>query len=256
MLNKFSDEDRKGLDEIVDNVYAINHYKEQKLALKDALSLIRETHGPLIYDEPNAILEAKIVLDLRTKKKTKFVEKFRGVISYPNIFQFGNKRKVLAICKTEEDEQAAKQAGAEFAGSSDVIRMIKIGDIAMNNFDDLVCHGDMVIELSAIKGILGNYFPTTQRGNVGFNMSKLVSYFVNGLEYKLHKENCEPDYGYVQSPFGSLSLSDEQLEDNFQNILEVIEKNQPPGSPGLKQKTLFFHFKILKHFPLPQQVNS
>lgn len=232
LLKKFSDEDRKGLEEIVDDVYIIDHYKEQKLQFEEALALIRETHGPTIYNDPEALVEAKIELNLRTKKKTKFVERFSGIVSYSNSFEYANKRKVVAVCKTEEDSEAARAAGAEISGTSDLIRMIKIGDITMDNFDDLVCHGDMLLELATIKGLIGNFFPTKQRGNVGFDMHKLVSYFVNGHEYKLKKDNCEPDYGFVQIQFGRLSLTDQELGENFQQLLEVIETNQPASAPG------------------------
>lgn len=231
MSKKFDDSDRKNLDEIVDNVYILDHYKERKLLFQEAMSLIRESHLPDMFDEPNALVEAKVELDLRTKRKTKFIESFRGIVSYPNQFEFATKRKVVAICNAEKSQEEAKNAGAEIVGSSEVIRMLKVGDLSMENFDDLVCHGDMIIELAAIKGILGPFFPNKQRGNIGFDMHRLVSYFVNGLEFKLVKDSLEPDYGFVQIPFGRLSMDDAALQDNLITLLNVIEENQPAGAP-------------------------
>ena len=229
---KFNDNNRKGFDQIVDNVYIIEHYKERKLSFADALAIVRETHQPAIYDEPNALVEAKVELDLRTKKKTKFLESFRGIISYSNMFAFGTKRKIVALCKSEEDQEAAKNAGAELIGSSDIIQMLKAGEISMNNFDDLVCHGDMLIELAAIKNAIGHFFPTKQRGNIGFDMSRLVTHFVNGFEFKMNKDNIEPDYGFVQLPFGRLTQTDAELEENFETVLSTLDLNRPAGAPG------------------------
>lgn len=229
---KFNDENRKEFDEIVDNVYIIEQYKERKLSFSDALAIIREVHHPAIYDDPNALVEAKIELDLRTKKKTKFVESFRGIISYSNEFEFGGKRKIVAICKSEEDQELAKSAGAEVVGSSDIIQMLKGGELNMDNFDDLVCHGDMLIELASIKSAVGQFFPTKQRGNIGFDIKRLVSHFVNGFQYKLNKDDIEPDYGFVQLPFGRLTQSDLELEENFETVLSTIEMNRPAGAPG------------------------
>lgn len=234
ITKKFSDADRRELHEIVDNVYIIDQYKERKFPFLDAMAMIRDTQVPAIYGLSDGLVEAKLELDLRTKKKTKFVERFRGVVCYPNLFPYGNKRKVIAICKSDEDQDAAKAAGAELVGTSDIIRMLKIGDISLDNFDDLVCHGDMLIELASIKAIVGQYFPSKQRGNIGFDMRRLVSYFVNGHEFKLNKDDIEPDYGYVQMPFGRLDQSDDQLQENFESLLEVINNNRPEGAPGIR----------------------
>ncbi|KAH9530250.1 mitochondrial ribosomal protein L1 [Dermatophagoides farinae] len=224
---KFNDADRKRLSEIVDNVIVMDQYKERKYPFTEVMAMIRETHQPELYGEPDALVEARIDLDLRTKKKTKFVNRFTGIVSYPNLFQFAIKRKVIALCKTDEDEEQARKAGAELAGSSDIIRMLKVGDITLDNFDDLVCHGDMLIELNTIRGMVGNYFPTKQRGNIGFDMERLVRYFINGIEYKMIKDDIEPDYGFVRIPFGRLNQNDAELEENFQCLLKAIDSNRP-----------------------------
>ena len=227
MSKKFNDDERREFDQIYDNVYILDQYKEKKHPLLEALAFIRETHDPSMYDEPNALIEAKLELDLRTKKKTKFVERFRGIICYENLFPYVEKRKVVAICKTEEDKENAKLAGAEMAGSADLINMIKAKEITLDNFDDLVCHGDMFIELAAIRSALGSHFPTKQRGNIGFDMKRLVGHFVNGFEYVLVKDDIEPDYGHLQLPFGRLGMSDEQLVENFETLLKTIDDNRP-----------------------------
>lgn len=237
---KFNDENRKDLDEIVDNVFIMEHYKERKLSILDALNFLRETHQPGIYDEPNALVQAKVELDLRTKKKTKFLETFWSIISFANHFEHGSKRKVVAICKSKEDQEAAKNAGAEIVGSTDIIQMLKAGELSMENFDELVCHGDMLIELAAIKKDIAYYFPTKQRGNIGFDMARLVNHFVNGFEYKLIKDDIEPDYGFVQLPFGRLGQSNQELEENIETVLSSIEQNKPPGAPGKSDFQLLF----------------
>ncbi len=239
---RFSDKHLKDLDTIVDDVFVTELYKQITYSLVEAIDMHRETHEPSMLNEPNALVDATLELDLRTKKKTRFLDTFKGIISYPNKFEFSANRKIIAICKKEEDQLAAKEAGADVVGASEIIRMLQKGDLNMSNFDDLVCHGDMLIELAQIRGILMGVFPSKQRGNLGFDMKKLVSHFVNGIDYKSVKDEFEQDFGWVRVPFGRLQMPNEELEQNFKFLLSNIEKHKPPMAPGMSPFALCFYF--------------
>ena len=198
----------------------------------EAIDMQRETHDKSLLNEEHALVDSRIELDLRTKKKTKFCDAFRGIISYPNKFEFKANRRIIAICKKDEDKYDAKEAGADVVGGPEIITMLKKGDLNMSNFDDLVCHGDLLVELAQIRGILQHNFPSKLRGNLGFDMKKLVNQFVNGIDYKCVKDELELDYGWVRVPFGRLDMSNEELEQNFKFLLSTIEKHKPTTAIG------------------------
>lgn len=229
---RFSDENLKELSSIVDDVYVISNYKEKSYSLMDIISMHRETHHPEIYNAPDALVDARIELDLRTKKKTKCLDPFSGILLYPNKFGFGGQRKIIAICKSESDKEASRIAGAEIIGANEIVRSIKTGQIIFSDFDDLVCHGDMLIEVYPIRGILGKKFPTKSRGNLGFDMGRLVNNFVNGVEFKCQRDEFEQDYGWVELSFGKLDMTIEQLQENLEHLFINVEKHAPPGAPG------------------------
>ncbi|XP_054166743.1 50S ribosomal protein L1-like [Oppia nitens] len=224
---RFSDKHLKDLTSIVDNVYVTSLYKQLTYSMTDAIEMYRETHDETGYNETNSMLETTVELDLRTKKKTKFCDAFKGIVSYPNKFEYKANRRIIAICKKDEDKFDAKEAGADVVGGQEIIKMLKKGDLSLSNFDDLVCHGDLLIELADIRGILGSAFPSKLRGNLGFDMKKLVNQFVNGIEYKCTKDEFELDYGWVRVPFGRLNQSNVQLEQNIRHLLSTIEKHKP-----------------------------
>jgi len=210
----------------------------------DIIEMHRETHHPSMINEPNAMIEATIELDLRLKKKNRYLDAFKGIISFPNGFDYSVNRKIIAICKKEEDQKAAKEAGADVVGGSDIIRMLQVGDLNISNFDDLICHGDMLIELAAIRGVLMGVFPSKQRGNLGFDMKKLVTHFVKGIDYKCVKDEFELDFGWVRVPFGRLNMSGEELEQNFKFLLSNIEKHKSTQPPGRSFSSHIFSFII------------
>ena len=230
---RFSDKHLKDLESICDDVYITELYKQMTYSLIETIHMHRETHDKTLLNEPNALVETKVELDLSTKKKTKFCDAFKGIISYPNKFDFKANRRIIAICKKDEDKYDAKEGGADVVGGTEIIKMLQKGDLNMSNFDDLVCHGDLLIELAQIKGILGYSFPSKLKGNLGFDMKKLVNQFVNGIDYKCVKDEFEPDLGWVRVPFGRLNMNDEDLEQNFKFLLSTIEKHKPMTAIGL-----------------------
>ena len=229
---RFSDKHLKDLDSICDDVYITELYKQMTYSLIEAIDYHRETHDKTLLNEPNALVESRVELDLRTKKKSKFCDSFKGIISYPNKFEFRANRRIIAICKKEEDKYDAKEGGADVVGGAEIIKMLQKGDLNMSNFDDLVCHGDLLIELAQIRGILGSAFPSKLKGNLGFDMKKLVNQFVNGIDYKCVKDEFELDYGWVQLPFGRLHMNNEELEQNFRFLMSTIEKHKPTTAIG------------------------
>ncbi|CAG2183892.1 unnamed protein product, partial [Oppiella nova] len=98
---RFSDNHLKDLDSLMDDVYVTELYKQRHHSLVEAIAMHRETHDKTVLNDPNAVVETTIEFDLSTKKKTKFCDAFKGIISYPQKFEFQVNRRIIAICKKD-----------------------------------------------------------------------------------------------------------------------------------------------------------
>jgi hypothetical protein len=112
--------------QIVDPVWLMNEYKPQLLNIEDAIRYHIELAHETMFNNMNGYLHARLILDMTTKKKAKFLENIKGSISYPHFFDDGIPKEVIAICKNEKEIEAAKKAGALHAGFEDIIKKVYI----------------------------------------------------------------------------------------------------------------------------------
>lgn len=68
----------------------------------------------------------KRIFYLQGAKKTKVVGSFTQIVGMPHLFDHGERRKILAFCKSPEMQEVAKNAGAECAGGKDLIKQIQV----------------------------------------------------------------------------------------------------------------------------------
>jgi hypothetical protein len=90
----------------------------------------------------------------------------------------------------------------------------------------------MLIPLAAVKGILRRHFPDKRKGNFGFDMTKLVTKFLTGIDYLCAKDEYELDYATVGMPFGRLDMPMNDLMANFMAVLQEVDKYKPTAAPG------------------------
>lgn len=221
-----------------DDVYFMEKFKRRRFSLEEILEYHRQAVHPDVSNEPDALVSATIELNLKMKiKKKKYVEVINSTTCYPNLFQYQTKpRKIVALCKNEMDQIAAREAGAIVVGSSDVANLLKTNQLTQRDFDHIVCHEDFLVEFAAVKGMKNSgYFPTRQRGNFGNNIVELVKFFKDGIDYSLRKTQEEPSYGFIDCYFGRLNMSDEQLNENLKTLFESINRFKPLNLADGKQ---------------------
>ncbi|RWS28131.1 39S ribosomal protein L1-like protein [Leptotrombidium deliense] len=244
------------LDLPPDDVYHCEGFKQIAYSLAEAIKFHQETHHPTMYNEPNAVVDAFVELNLRTKKKTKFLSAFTGMLMMPHEFDFKQSRRLVVICKKPEDQEKALNLGASIVGSNDVIKQLKSKNLTSIDFDHILCHSDMLIELAEVRGILKEHFPNKLKGNYGTDIEALMKKFTNSIEYKCVRDDFEPDFGTISVPFGRLNCKEEHLLENLVAVLQKIEGHQPKDAPGefitrvlIKSKPSSEEFRI-RHWDL------
>ena len=151
-------------------------------------------------------------------------QQVRGAIVLPH--GTGKTVRVLAICKPEKEDEA-RAAGAEFVGGNDMIQ--KIQSEGWMDFDVLITTPDMMGMVGRLGKILGprGLMPNPKAGTVAPDIARAITEAKAGkIEYRLDKTNI------IHCPIGKISFGTEKLTENFNTLLEAINKAKPASSKG------------------------
>ncbi len=124
----------------------------------------------------------------------------------------------------------AKDAGADFAGSDELIK--KIQGEGWLDFDVALATQDMMGQVSRLGKVLGprGLMPTPKAGTVitaGQDVAAAVREFKAGkVEYRSDKG------GNVHAGVGKMSFDDDQLADNITTFVEAIRAVKPAAVKG------------------------
>ncbi|XP_046389758.1 50S ribosomal protein L1 [Ischnura elegans] len=210
-----------------DDVYISKFYRSKVYNFAEAVECHRQTHHPTVYNLPNARLNVTIELDMRTEKKTKFVEKFSRMVAIPYPYQHGEERKIVAFCKTPELQSVALNAGAIIAGGSELIKSVQTGEISVHDYDYFVAHSDILTEIVALRGLMKRKFPSARNGTLVEDIEKSIKRFSTGLFYTALRDQFEEDYGWIDACIGTLDMNEEHLEGNLKALLEDVNTMKP-----------------------------
>ena len=151
-------------------------------------------------------------------------QQVRGAIVLPH--GTGKTVRVLAICKPEKEDEA-RAAGAEFVGGNDMIQ--KIQSEGWMDFDVLITTPDMMGMVGRLGKILGprGLMPNPKAGTVAPDIARAITEAKAGkIEYLLDKTNI------IHCPIGKISFGTEKLTENFNTLLEAINKAKPAAAKG------------------------
>lgn len=221
-----------------DNVYFLDKYRRKRFDFEEIIEFHRQAVHPDVLNLPDSPVTATIELNLKMKvKKKKYIERIESTVCYPHYFQYEIKpRKIVALCSKEEDQEAARQAGAIQAGAADIVQLLKSNQLTHRDFDHIVCHNDFLVNFSNVKGMKGSpFFPTKQRNNFGDNIVELVKYFKNGIDYSLKRAQDEQSYGLIACHFGLLNMTTEQLRENLVTLFQSVNRFKPVNMADGKQ---------------------
>ncbi len=138
----------------------------------------------------------------------------------------GKQVRVLVFAKGEKEAEA-RDAGADFVGSDDLIAKIKEGWL---DFDKTVATPDMMGQVGKIGRILGprNLMPNAKLGTVTFDLARVVEEIKKGkVDFRVDKA------GVVHAPMGKKSFTLEQLRENIVAFIDKIIQLKPSSSKGI-----------------------
>ena len=140
-------------------------------------------------------------------------QQIRGAVVLPH--GTGKKVRILVFAKDAKAEEA-KAAGADYV---------------------VVATPDMMGVVGRLGRVLGpkGLMPNPKAGTVTMDVTKAINEIKAGkIEYRLDKTNI------IHVPVGKASFTEEQLADNFQTLIDAINKAKPAAVKGqyLKSVTL------------------
>lgn len=157
-------------------------------------------------------------------------QQIRGAVVLPN--GTGKKVRVLVFAKGPKADEAEK-AGADFVGGEELIP--KIQKEGWFEFDVVVATPDMMGVVGRLGKVLGpkGLMPNPKAGTVTMDVTKAINDIKAGkIEYRLDKANI------IHVPVGKASFSAEQLAENFNALMEAIEKAKPSTVKGQYLKSI------------------
>ena len=183
----------------------------------DAIALVKKT--------ATAKFDETIEVHIRTGCDGRHADQqIRGAVVLPN--GTGKKVRVLVIAKGDKLAEA-EAAGADHVGGEELIPRIQ--NEGWLDFDVVVATPDMMGVVGRLGKVLGpkGLMPNPKAGTVTMDVAKAVNDIKAGkVEYRLDKSNI------VHVPVGKASLTEEQLQQNFDALLEAITKARPSALKG------------------------
>lgn len=204
--------------------HTLNRQKLGPLNIHDALEIAKQ-HTWAKFDET---LEISIVTGLDPRKPNQSV---KGVAKLPA--GTGKKIRICVLAKDAAEAKAALEAGADVAGSDEVIKLIQDGDV---NFNTIIATPEMMPMVGKIGRILGprGLMPNPKMGTVTKDIVKAVKTSKAGTApFKTEKK------GVIQAGLGKLSFSKDALLDNVRSFMLAVMDAKPEGFKGKYLKTVY-----------------
>ncbi len=151
-------------------------------------------------------------------------QQVRGAVVLPN--GTGRTVRTLVFCKGE-NEQLAKDAGADYVGGADYAE--KIMKENWFDFDVVIASPDMMGVIGRLGKVLGpkGLMPSPKAGTVTPDVAKAVTEAKAGkIEYRLDKTNI------IHCPIGKASFGTEKLVENFNTLVGAVIKAKPATAKG------------------------
>lgn len=157
-------------------------------------------------------------------------QQVRGAVVLPH--GTGKTVRVLVFAKGDKVAEA-EAAGADFVGGDELIP--KIQNEGWLDFDVVVATPDMMGVVGRLGRVLGpkGLMPNPKAGTVTMDVAKAIADIKAGkIEYRLDKSNI------IHVPVGKASFTEAQLADNFQTLIDAINKAKPVSAKGQYLKSV------------------
>ena len=151
-------------------------------------------------------------------------QQIRGAVVLPH--GTGKKVRILVFAKDAKAQEAI-DAGADYVGAEELIPRIQ--NEGWFDYDVVVATPNMMGVVGRLGRVLGpkGLMPNPKAGTVTMDVAKAIADIKAGkIEYRLDKTNI------IHVPLGKASFTEEQLADNFQTLIDAINKAKPAAVKG------------------------
>ena len=182
----------------------------------EAIALAKEIAG----EKTHSTVEVAFRLGVDPRKADQMV---RGTVNLPH--GTGKTARVVVFANGDKAE-AAREAGADFVGSDDLIEKIQGG---WTDFDAAVATPDLMGKVGRLGKILGprNLMPNPKTGTVTMDVAKAVG-DIKGckIDFRVDK------HSNLHFIIGKASFDAKQLTENYAAALEEVLRLKPSASKG------------------------
>jgi large subunit ribosomal protein L1 len=205
---------RTKVDETVDG--------SRKYTVEEACALVKKAKFAK-FDET---VDLAVRLGVNPKHADQMV---RGALVLPH--GTGQTVRVLVFAKGEKEAEA-KAAGADFAGSDDMVAKVSEGFM---DFDRVIATPDMMGAVGKLGRILGprGLMPNPKVGTVTFDIKNAVTEAKGGkIEYRVEKA------GIVHARVGKVSFSEGALSENARALINALVRAKPSTAKGVYVRSI------------------
>ena len=191
-------------------------------ALTDAVAKLKE----LSFTKFDETVDMALRLGVDPRHADQMV---RGTVALPH--GTGKTSRVLVFASGEKIKEA-EDAGADHVGGEEFAQKINDGWL---DFDAVVSTPDMMKVVGKLGRVLGprGLMPNPKVGTVTFDVGAAVAAIKAGkIEFRVDKT------GIVHAPFGKVSFSAEQLQENAEALLLAVAKARPAAAKGKYVKSI------------------
>ncbi len=199
-------------------------HKEGAVPISKAVTVLKQAKRAK-FDET---VEIHMSLGVDTTQSDQLV---RGTVPLP--FGVGKKVRVVVFCQGDNVGKA-KEAGADFAGSDDLLE--KIQKQGWLEFDVALATQDLMGKVSRLGKVLGprGLMPTPKAGTVitGDVAQAVMDFKAGKVEFRTDKG------GNVHAGVGKLSFEEEKIAANVTAFVDAIRAAKPAGIKGNYVKSI------------------
>ena len=191
--------------------------------LEEASKLVKE----ITTTKFDASIDMDVRLNVDPRKASQMV---RGVVTLPN--GTGKTVRVLCLC-TPDQEEAAKAAGADYAGLDEYIEKIKGGWL---DIDVIITMPSCMGKVGPLGRFLGprGLMPNPKSATVTMDVAKAVAEVKQGkIDFKVDKS------GIIHTSIGKTTMTPEQICGNAKEFLKTIIRLKPAATKGTYIKSIF-----------------
>jgi large subunit ribosomal protein L1 len=143
----------------------------------------------------------------------------------------GKTLRVLVFARGDKEKEA-KEAGADFAGSDELVQKVSEGFM---DFDRVIATPDMMGQVGKLGRILGprGLMPNPKVGSVTVDVAKAVQEAKGGkVEYRVDKA------GVVHARIGQVSFDADKLAENAHALVRELVNKKPSTAKGIYLRSI------------------